>query len=462
MLRRRRRRWPRCRTTSRPARARGLAAKVDVVAERRRRGRRRHRPRRPAELDATGAQVWTWSPPTCPPSGRCGCCAGWTRPGSAPIRSTRPGGAHEAVVLDPSVATAWRVAPPRAGRSTGRRLVRVTLRAQRHAPTASLVRVAPRLRATPTGPEDALAGAGAAHGLLPALRGAASPAGGGGDRAPGGDDRWAWPWRRWRRPPRWSPGARSRRWCSRAGPRAAAAGRRLRQPRPAAPGLVRQRPDRPRRPAGHPGPRRRAPGHRRRPSPRPRDPVRAPAQHLLLVRLGRPRGAARRHRPAPAQARHLPPRRVPGLRPRVPEPGADRGRPRPLLRRRLRRPGRGAGRDQLRRAGQDLPQPGGGAGPLRRAAGLARRGHRPRPLPAGGPAALARGHLRRAGHERLGHRGRPPGPGRHRLPGHVPRPGRHAAPVLRRGQHAPLPGAHPGPRARAGGRGPGASSRAAT
>ncbi len=197
-------------------------------------------------------------------------------------------------------------------------------------------------------------------------------------------------------------------------------------------------------------------------APGPRDPVRAPAQHLLLVRVGRPRRAARRHRPAPAQARHLPPRRVPGLRPRVPEPGADRGRPRPLLRRRLRRPGRGAGRDQLRRAGQDLPQPGGGAGPLHRAAGLARRGHRPRPLPAGGPAALARGHLRRAGHERLGHRGRPPGPGRHRLPGHVPGPGRHAAPVLRRGQHAPLPGAHPGPQAASWRPRPRWSSRAAT
>ena len=128
----------------------------------------------------------------------------------------------------------------------------------------------------------------------------------------------------------------------------------------------------------------------------------------------------------------------------------------------LRRPRRGAGRGQLRRAGRDLPQAGGGPGPGRRAPGLARRRHRARALPAGGPPTLARSDLRRARHERLGHRGGPPRPGRHRLPGHVPRAGRLAAPLLRRGQHAPLPRAHPRPAARAGRRRRRSSSPAAT
>ncbi|HEX5947851.1 MAG TPA: class I SAM-dependent methyltransferase [Acidimicrobiales bacterium] len=63
-----------------------------------------------------------------------------------------PGGAHEAVAVDPTVTA-------RAGRSEEGRLdrgdlVRATLRAQRHAPKAARVRVAPGLAATPSNGRD--------------------------------------------------------------------------------------------------------------------------------------------------------------------------------------------------------------------------------------------------------------------------------------------------------------------
>src|SRR5205814_10077352 len=51
-----------------------------------------------------------------------------------------------------------------------------------------------------------------------------------------------------------------------------------------------------------------------------------------------------------AQAGDLPPRRMPGLRPHLPEPHAHRGRSRLDLRQRLRRHGAGAGRGELRRS----------------------------------------------------------------------------------------------------------------
>lgn len=64
-----------------------------------------------------------------------------------------PGGAHEAVALDPAVAQ--RMGVPEGGESLARgRLMRRTITAQRYAPTKRAVRVAPTLRATPASPQD--------------------------------------------------------------------------------------------------------------------------------------------------------------------------------------------------------------------------------------------------------------------------------------------------------------------
>lgn len=62
-----------------------------------------------------------------------------------------PGGAHEAVVLHPSL-TERAGSPADEPRDRGR-LVRRTVHAQRYAPTASAVRLAPSLRAAPSTPE---------------------------------------------------------------------------------------------------------------------------------------------------------------------------------------------------------------------------------------------------------------------------------------------------------------------
>jgi SAM-dependent methyltransferase len=63
-----------------------------------------------------------------------------------------PGGAHEAVALQPSLAERMDV---QGGRTLDRGdLVRETVKAQRYAPTRSEVRLAPSLRATPYGPGD--------------------------------------------------------------------------------------------------------------------------------------------------------------------------------------------------------------------------------------------------------------------------------------------------------------------
>ncbi|HET8618881.1 MAG TPA: methyltransferase domain-containing protein [Acidimicrobiales bacterium] len=63
-----------------------------------------------------------------------------------------PGGAHEAVALDPSLA--GRMHPPPAPPADRGALARLTTRAQRHAPAAAVLRVAPALRAAPQGPLD--------------------------------------------------------------------------------------------------------------------------------------------------------------------------------------------------------------------------------------------------------------------------------------------------------------------
>jgi len=63
-----------------------------------------------------------------------------------------PGGAHEVVVLHPSL-TGRAGSPADEPRDRGR-LVRRTVHAQRYAPTASAVRLAPRLRAAPSTPEQ--------------------------------------------------------------------------------------------------------------------------------------------------------------------------------------------------------------------------------------------------------------------------------------------------------------------
>ena len=133
----------------------GLAAKVDVVAvagatvdEITAAAARR-------ELEATGAQVVDLVPADLPAERALRLLRRLepVRLGTDPFYS--PGGAHEAVALDPSVADRMAGGPAGDGPLDRAALVRVTLRAQRHAPTAALVRVAPRLRATPTGPEDA-------------------------------------------------------------------------------------------------------------------------------------------------------------------------------------------------------------------------------------------------------------------------------------------------------------------
>ena len=329
----------------------GLAAKVDVVAVAGATVDEITAAAAPGELEATGAQVVDLVPADLPAERALRLLRRLEpdRLGTDPFYS--PGGAHEAVALDPSVADRMAGGPAGDGPLDRAALVRVTLRAQRHAPTAALVRVAPRLRATPTGPEDAWRELeqrtaysrpyGALHPLLVAAEAAHLAAMTAGLAvAPLAAAAALVSWSAQPalvfagpvplRPPGVASGGLSRL------PRAWAANARL----------VR---------AGRRATRDRDAERRATPPPAPpgsRPAVRAPARHLLLVRVEHPGRPARRHRPAAAQARPLPPGRVPGLRARLPEPGADPGRARLLLRRRLRRAGRGAGRDQLAALGK--------------------------------------------------------------------------------------------------------------
>ncbi len=94
-----------------------------------------------------------------------------------------PGGAHEAVVLAGSLAGRMApVEPVPAGRGA---MARLTRRAQRHAPAATALRLAPGLRAAPQGPGDRWARARGADRLRQAPVRARSAAAGPAGRAPG-------------------------------------------------------------------------------------------------------------------------------------------------------------------------------------------------------------------------------------------------------------------------------------
>ena len=300
-----------------------------------------------------------------------------------------------------------------------------------------------------------VAGAGAAHRLLAALRQPAPAAAGGRDRPPGGDDRG---------PGGGAGGGRRRAAVVErpAPPRVRRlARRRLRPPRPpgAAHGSLARLP----RAwaenvatviAGWRTTRERAAERRAAPLPAP-----PPVERLFEPRrdtcywcgvgraLVRP---ARRDRPAPAQARRVPPGRVRRLRPRVPEPGA---------------PVEGLDyyyADAYDGLGEELAETSFAAlGKIydNRVDALARFTEPRAWLDVGTGHAhfllAARQRWPDAAFDALDmsdavEEAAPPGPGRHRLPRHVPGHGREPAPLLRRRQHAPLPGAHPRPQARAG------------
>ena len=148
-----------------------------------------------------------------------------------------------------------------------------------------------------------------------------------------------------------------------AAPLTAGPARRSRRPRRAAGGRRPGSPPRVRR-GGEP------PGHLLRAAPR----------HVPVVRGGRPGPAGHGGRPVPGQGRHVPPRPVPGLRPRVPEPAAVARRARPLLPGLLRRAGARAHRDHVHPGRSVVPRAGGHAAGRRRAEAVARRRHRARLL----------------------------------------------------------------------------------
>ena len=133
----------------------GLAAKVDVVAVAGAAVDQATAAAARRDLDATGTQVVDLVPADLPTERALRLLRRLEPDRLATDPFYTPGGAHEAVVLDPGVSDRMDGGPAEPGPLDRAALVRVTLRAQRHAPTAALVRVAPRLRATPTGPEDA-------------------------------------------------------------------------------------------------------------------------------------------------------------------------------------------------------------------------------------------------------------------------------------------------------------------
>ncbi len=319
--------------------ARDLAAKVDVIALAGTAPDDVTAAAARAELDACGAQVVDLVPGDLPAE-RALRLLRRIEPeklGRDPFYT--PGGAHEAVIVDPSVTARM------AGGAGERPAPRPRRDGAGHAagPASRPDGLARAGRAPPAGRPHhrrrPVAGAGAADGLLAALRCPAPAAGGGRDGPPGGHDR-----RAARRPRRRGRGPRVveraagrgvRRPARRRVRAPAPARHRRRQPDPPAPRLGRERRHGARRPARHPGPGRGAPGRPAGGAPAPRRALRAPPRRLLLVRVGGADRAARRDRPAPAQAGRVPPGRVRRLRPRVPEPRAHGRGPRLLLRRRL-------------------------------------------------------------------------------------------------------------------------------
>ena len=134
--------------------ARDLAAKVDVIALAGTAPDDVTAAAARAELDACGAQVVDLVPGDLPAE-RALRLLRRIEPdklGRDPFYT--PGGAHEAVVVDPSVTARMAGGAGEDPPLDRAAMVRATLRAQRHAPTASLVRVAPRLRAVPTTGDD--------------------------------------------------------------------------------------------------------------------------------------------------------------------------------------------------------------------------------------------------------------------------------------------------------------------
>jgi SAM-dependent methyltransferase len=134
--------------------ARDLAAKVDVIALAGTAPDDVTAAAARAEMDACGAQVVDLVPGDLPAERALRLLRRVEpdRLGTDPFYT--PGGAHEVVVVDPSVASRMEGGPAEDPPLDRAAMVRATLRAQRHAPTASLARVAPRLRATPTDGTD--------------------------------------------------------------------------------------------------------------------------------------------------------------------------------------------------------------------------------------------------------------------------------------------------------------------
>jgi SAM-dependent methyltransferase len=134
--------------------ARDLAAKVDVIALAGTAPDDATAAAARSEMDACGAQVVDLVPGDLPAERALRLLrrVDPDRLGRDPFFT--PGGAHEVVVVDPSVTARMEGGPADDPPLDRAAMVRATLRAQRHAPTASLARVAPRLRAVPTSGAD--------------------------------------------------------------------------------------------------------------------------------------------------------------------------------------------------------------------------------------------------------------------------------------------------------------------
>ena len=103
------------------------------------------------EMDASGAQVLDLVPGDLP-ADRALRLLRRVEPDRWDDPLHTPGGAHEALAVDPSVSA--RAGRPGDAAPDRGAMVRATLRAQRHAPRASQVRLAPRLRAVPATGSD--------------------------------------------------------------------------------------------------------------------------------------------------------------------------------------------------------------------------------------------------------------------------------------------------------------------
>jgi SAM-dependent methyltransferase len=134
------------------AQAADVAGKVDVVAVA---GSRVDAPTAAAarrDMDASGAQVLDLLPGDLPVDRALRVLRRVEADRLATDVYYAPGGAHEALAVDPSVSA--RTGHPEPGRLDRGDLVRATLQAQRHAPRTAQVRLAPGLAATPSSGRD--------------------------------------------------------------------------------------------------------------------------------------------------------------------------------------------------------------------------------------------------------------------------------------------------------------------